>query len=621
MKLPSDAPRFVATVGPPYPDESLMGYLTRALSVATVDHLAAALRIAGAAKPNPTFIATTLKDQAEIARIAHLIGCRPKEILDRTHPIRFTQTKRKMVVMDFFGTEIRPRHKVTKVRRVSPRALQIAQYHRAIWDLRAFSFDPQTRELLIDTCPVCKRPLGWRRALGPTVCDKCVGEDGLPTVDLRDFEQPIIEVADFGLAGLKENGPLKINVAHIPQLTPELLCLAGRAIIGGRRGFDALCERFRLATGKRAGRHGRLRELGRLAELSNSESSLDPEMREIFGRMIASNLTSTVEAELGDSEGKLSVLPITRLATEVGVRPERLRRLSRSGSVPVVRADGAGKLPVRMAVNHVAPIARYLSDALHPGQAALMIGAPIYAVGDLADHGLIERLEPPVAAMLGATVAYSRASVEALIEKLQGAALKCSSGESVTMTVTRLRTGTMPWGAIVKAVLDNPSTIGWDPKLKTFRLRKLRVIDPSGFARAVRRHINLEEPGDEEWIGPAEAAEVLKITYAFFWRLARAKPDLVQRRREGSAPYLLADIQALSETYIFVSEIAFRRDLHPRLVVHWLRTMGVEAEFSVRKKQDLAFVRGQVEPVLERWNRKDISPRDQRRIISEEKGL
>lgn len=422
MKLPSDAPRFVATVGPPYPDESLMGYLTRALSVATVDHLASALRIAGAARPNPTFIATTLQDQAEIARIAHLIGCRPKDILDRTHPIRFTRTKRKMVVMDFFCTEIRPRHKVTKVRRVSPKALQIAQYHRAIWDLRAFSFDPETRELLIDTCPVCKRPLGWRRALGPTVCDKCVNEDDSPTVDLRDFEQPLIEVTDeealdfvtglvapdpvkkeaarrslpeefrpfsnsvlfeavtaiaFGLAGLRENGPLKINFSHIPQLTPELLCLAGRAIIGGQPGFDTLCDRFRLATGKRAGRHGRLKELGRLAELSNSESSLHPGLSEIFRRMIASNLTSTIEAELSSSEGKLSVLPITRMAAEVGVRPERLRRLSRSGSVPVVRADGAGKLPVRMAVIHVAPIVRHLSDALHPGQVALMIGAPI----------------------------------------------------------------------------------------------------------------------------------------------------------------------------------------------------------------------------------------------------
>jgi hypothetical protein len=101
-----------------------------------------------------------------------------------------------------------------------------------------------------------------------------------------------------------------------------------------------------------------------------------------------------------------------------------------------------------------------------------------------------------------------------------------------------------------------------DPKLHGFKLRNLRVIDPISFTRAVRRYLKMEEPADEEWICPAEAAEVLKLTYAFFWRLARARPDLIRRRREGSAPYLLADIQALSETYIFVGEIAFRRELH-----------------------------------------------------------
>jgi len=157
----------------------------------------------------------------------------------------------------------------------------------------------------------------------------------------------------------------------------------------------------------------------------------------------------------------------------------------------------------------------------------------------------------------------------------------------------------------VKAVLDDPSAIAMDPKLKKFRLRNLQVTDPAGFTIAVRRHLTTEETVDEEWIGPAEAAELLKVTYAFFWRLVRARPDLIKPQRDGSRPYLVADIQAVSETYIFVGEIAFRRELHPRLAVAWLKAMGLTAAFSVREKQDIVYLRKTVEPALERWNMKD----------------
>lgn len=144
-----------------------------------------------------------------------------------------------------------------------------------------------------------------------------------------------------------------------------------------------------------------------------------------------------------------------------------------------------------------------------------------------------------------------------------------------------------------------------DPKLKTFRLRNLQVIEPVSFTKALRRHLTTEEATDEEWIGPAEAAELLKVTYALFWRLVRARPDPIRPRRDGSRPYLVADIQAISETYIFVAEVAFRRELHPRLAVAWLQAMDVQPAFSIREKQDLVYLREKVEPAMQRWNMKD----------------
>lgn len=671
---------FVATVGPPYPDESLMGYLNRALSVTFVDNLPAALRIADAAKPNVRALATTLQSETEIDRLSHLVGCKPSDIATRTYRTSSDSSARRMLVIDFFGTKIRRRYRDALLRRVSPRALQAAPYHRAMWELRIFSCDLDTRERLLDTCPVCERPLGWIQAFGPTVCDKCVDGDGFPTVDLRDFEQPMVEFPDeeavefamglvhpdparketarrslpeqfrefsnsalfeaviamaFGISGDRDGRP-RVSVKDLVAITPETLGAAARAIIGGQAGFDALCERFRQATGTRAGHHGRIKELGYLAGLSNSQSPLHPQIRAVFRDMIESNVGAAVAAELGAAAEELTFLsrdrlaselrmrpgrlhslldqkpgvplrplPISRLASQFGIRPERLRRLSRSGSVPVVRAEETGKVPVRMAVSHVAPIVRHLPDALRPHQVSIKVGLPIYAVHDLAEHGLIKRLEDPVASMLGTDGAYSKSSVETLIAKLKEAACKRASGERITLAATRIRTGTTPWGAIVKAVLDNPSAIALDPKLKTFRLRNLQVIDPASFTRAVRRHLTTEEAVDKEWIGPAEAAELLKITYALFWRLVRARPDLIKPRRDGSRPYLVTDIQAISETYIFVSEVAFRRELHPRLAVAWLQAMGVKPEFSVRAKQDLVYRRQRVEPLLQRWNLKD----------------
>jgi hypothetical protein len=89
-----------------------------------------------------------------------------------------------------------PPYRGVKIRRVSPRALAISPYHRAIWELKPFTFDPATCERLLDTCPVCKRKLGWRRAQGPTMCDRCVDGRGIANVDLRDFPRSVFEVDD-----------------------------------------------------------------------------------------------------------------------------------------------------------------------------------------------------------------------------------------------------------------------------------------------------------------------------------------------------------------------------------------------------------------------------------------
>jgi hypothetical protein len=87
VTIPVPPPKFVATVGAPFVDESLLGYVGRALSVTAVRQVSTMLKLAGAAKPNAAAIPTTLVDAGEIARIATLFGCEPADIASRTYAI------------------------------------------------------------------------------------------------------------------------------------------------------------------------------------------------------------------------------------------------------------------------------------------------------------------------------------------------------------------------------------------------------------------------------------------------------------------------------------------------------------------------------------------------------
>lgn len=76
-------------------------------------------------------------------------------------------------------------------RRVSPRALRISQHSKALWHVRSLFFDANSLERLLGTCPVCGAKLTFRYAEGVCSCHHCG-----PSVDLRDFPQPLVEVDD-----------------------------------------------------------------------------------------------------------------------------------------------------------------------------------------------------------------------------------------------------------------------------------------------------------------------------------------------------------------------------------------------------------------------------------------
>ncbi|TAY79694.1 hypothetical protein [Rhizobium ruizarguesonis] len=93
--------------------------------------------------------------------------------------------------VNFFGVEISG-IELMAARRISPLSLRERPYAKAIWSIRSLSFDPRTKERLLDRCPECSSVLQYRIAGDIFRCTRC------GVADFRDHPQPIVEVEDAG---------------------------------------------------------------------------------------------------------------------------------------------------------------------------------------------------------------------------------------------------------------------------------------------------------------------------------------------------------------------------------------------------------------------------------------
>jgi transposase len=641
--------RFRATITPPHADESLLGFVTRALSLTAAPHLKSALKLAGIQKLAPVAIATTLTDAREIAGLATLLNTTPDEIRKRTYAIG-TFDHSTTETLDFFGVRIRAQYRENVVRRLSPRALEISRHHRAPWELRPFSFDFATKESLLDTCPACKQKLGWRRSQGPTKCDKCVDRRGLPNVDLRDFPQPLVEIEDIEaldfVTGLVDPNPARKKTSrkllparwadfsndvlfetvmalasgltmdpavsthaqgrakrneHFARLTPEMLALAGRAIIGRDEGFAALADRYRADMDKRPRLYGRRKELGPLAYITH-DRHLSPDIRDELEKVVDTNMKFTCRdypLRTG-KDADQALLSIDALGKMFKIRRSIMGRMSKSGRVPVVRAED-GRSPVRMAVADIKPLIPLLKDAIGENEAAGLLGLPVHVLSGLADRKLIDRLEGAVQGFVPGNAGYTQSSVNRLLESLwrRSAAKVPPSPVPLVIAARSIRSGEAPWGAIIAAILAGQVEVFSDPaKRKNIRY-SLVVADVGKFATGVRRHLRASDDGSHpEWIGKATAAEMLKVTEVFVWRLAKVRPDLLNSHENGYTPFKSAAVTELARKYIFVPEVMDRANMKARRACGWLKSQGVKPAFSLQDNKDFAFLRNVVEPLI-----------------------
>jgi hypothetical protein len=631
----------------PYADESLAGFVVRATAR---NHLRAPLSALLATGIKTVRLGSLCSRSPSLARpIAAWAGTQNVEALARMfhQPI---DGRRGWI--DWFGEPLRAIYRQPERRRIAPAALKKRGYANAMWNLHFLSFDPSSKERLIDACPQCNRTLGWTRTYGIAHCDYCSRPEVFdqftwlyPAVDLRDFPQPKIEVEDEHaldfLTGLIDPAPKRkegsrklvpemwsslsngdlfevgltfagmFNVDHWDNrqsvrrkakagegwdwLTPRLLAIGGRALMDGQRGFEELGDILR----REAEDKPRERKYGRWAEIGPL-SIIDPSLCDA-ARKILGQATETYVAARRDPD----MQPLQALAEKHGIERRGLKLLADSGLVPTSKINTVKRGPVLMSAMALEPLLREMRESISGARAAPGIGVHQMHLDELSRSGLLTRVEGPVLKLLKSDAYYTRASVDALTQNIARQVKRRPPPDCVRLRVAlpACNVRSVPWAELVRAILEG--------RLEVFAIKsdksrrsladRLAVRDASGLSLLVAKEVSGKPSPAVEWIGNATASEILGVNGTVVWKLTKVGA----LKKHDEAPLYLhfkrSEVERFNSQMISTAEIvrAGRFQTY-RKASAWLRQGGIAPRFELKSGGWKVYSRAEVETELKR---------------------
>lgn len=500
----------------------------------------------------------------------------------------------------WFGTTIRKVHLLGRTRRVSPRSLVQSLHCKAIWGIKAFSFDPATNELLLASCPVCQKGFGYRMSLGVQFCDRCSRRDAegfvRGAVDLRDFLQPLVQVEDeealrfvTGLidpdpevrtnfsASLSDDlrdfdrgqifelciaiasalsadpklpltnscGPLK-GTNDYARLTPAMLSMAGRAVLDWPQGFRKLVEHSSSGSNQRPGDYGVLKVAGALWRLG-THSHVVPELRRVVRDELSREM-ATPSAELLTLKPSIEsdLITLRKAKQSLRVGQASIHAALHGFGVEMHRAD-ARKSPIIVRKAEMELAVQRARDTMRPIAMARQIGAPELALPTLARRGLLQKAK--VKADCNGAGGYSRTSLDELRARIQAVCSgACPPPEAVRLYVAASDLGSAQrcaWGELLEAIIRGELRC-WT-KYEDAALGRAVVVVPS-------EYVGLEIQSDR-W-NEGETDPVLSVTCAA--TMLGIYPNHIHIiMRGGLMPrkIRLSDLQAFAQRYFFSRQV------------------------------------------------------------------
>jgi ribosomal protein S14 len=555
---------------------------------------------------------------------------------------------------DFFGVPLRNIHRDMKRRRVSPRRLARSLHLKAIWSVRVLSFDPLTKELLLDRCPECGRRPTYLRTYGIQHCEFCVqsDEDGFPSgkVDFRDFPQPLVEVddaegldfvvglidpertslrdftgdlhADFANFGAGDLFELTVATAcalttspswkattldrpsrqgDYARFTPDVLSKAARMLLDWPDGFHRVAAEVREGAKDRTGHYGVRKELGPLVALG-MDANLRPEIQRLIKHRITLDMgiTSGVANTVRRAEHRYSstYIPIQKAAQEYGVTRRAISRLVKRKSVRAMKVSDAVKAPVLVDSQQLAEMIGSRIFGMPSQSVAVELGIPRACLRSLAEAGFLVRLEPgPLTHRSGDY--YLNDSVDELRRRCEVMAVDGpppAGWVRITKAVNRLGLADAnPWPEIVAGILGG--------QIKIWRVEgRLTALMTSHAVKDVRElALNAsherQRVDDDIVFTQVEAADFLKTTSVRVNGLIRLgllcpQPTVINLKEFAAKFVLTAEIS---------EQFASRgRRLRWRDVPTLLRASGVEPVTSLNGKAGLVWQRSEVDRIIAR---------------------
>jgi hypothetical protein len=500
---------------------------------------------------------------------------------------------------DFFGVPLRDIHRSMEHRRVSPRSLKRSLNLKSIWSVRVLTFDPHTKEKLLERCPECGHRPTYLRTYGIEYCEFCSALDELGDtcgkVDFRDYPQDTIEAPDLeaidfvtdlidpearnpsrcrqlhpdlcnlgpstlfefvvalGLATTSKPSPTsRLTGRHTidySRFEPEVLTQVGRSLLDWPRGFDRLADTVRANADGRDASYGVQKELGPLNALINNRNLPDV-LRSRCKIMIRENMRSCAAAfdlvRHPTHRPSSDMVSIQQAAAKHRVARKSLSVLADRKIIPSIRPTGKDRLPRLVSDTEVAKLVQQKELAVSNSEVAVRLGIERTFVADIGRCGLITPVAKPHLASAGREF-FERKSLDVLEERCRDLAVRVPLDGDVSIAVAVARLGMSfanPWPSVISKLLSEELQVGLI--LRKSLMRSL-VLEDAGTLEAVGISGipvggNLNFP-----LTTSDGAALIGIDNVKFAQLIAQ--DLLPRNP------MMEDLRKFAKEYMFTSEI------------------------------------------------------------------
>lgn len=473
-------PRLVIPVQP-HKDEAFASVVARATRANVLGSTQIILREIGLDLAHPGTVGQEIGERTR--HLAQLIGCSEPALQAIAHPYIDAE---KTSVKWGPGTMLRSDLLLDR-RRIAPEALRAAPYVRADWLCRYLPYDARTGELLIDTCPFCKKTLRWSRAWGIEQCENC-------RKDLSSVKQPKLTVSLLRpyrrFAGLLSIVPeywkraragIDPALAVLPQSVLADLVLSVGIALGevpkpiGRARLRRL-NNVEMATGATAGiqlieawPHGVQQRARAVIDGTKDDEARRDVIRAIrslgderaFGRQQVDLIRTALPELFADARRAVGLLdgPVLLqrdICRGAGISSKEAKGLAEAGILPVREVSGDKRRNIQFNAREADEFCQRRRASLPIETAANRLGLPVYAIEQLIDAELLEMELHPAVLLIDKKPRVTSASFEHLRERLAKRLLPVTEKEgliSLRRVSRNVGGGLKAWDQVLGAIL------------------------------------------------------------------------------------------------------------------------------------------------------------------------